>query len=80
MWSFPSGDGECRARHRGLERDEQASHALTQVLDVGKEVIEAKPIKNTFKSSTSILRIYLLSCVNYIFVVIVQNMVKIRIT
>lgn len=79
MWSFPSGDGECRARHRGLERDEQASHALTQVLDVGKEVIEAKPIKNTFKSSTSILRIYLLSCVNYIFVVIVQNVVKIRI-
>lgn len=79
MWSFPSGDGECRARHRALERDEQASHALTQVLDVGKEVIEAKPIKNTFKSSTSILRIYLLSCVNYIFVVIVQNVVKIRI-
>ena len=43
-----------------------------------KEVIEAKPIKHAFKSSTSILRIYLLSCVNYIFVVIAQNVMKIR--
>ena len=48
MWSFPSGDGECRARHRGLERDEQASHALTEEMDVAKEVIEAKPIKHAF--------------------------------
>jgi|694.fasta_scaffold127806_3 hypothetical protein len=78
MWSFPSGDGECRARHRGLERDEQASHALTEEMDVAKEVIEAKPIKHAFKSSTSVLRIYLLSCVNYIFVVIAQNVMKIR--